>query len=455
MSDSTKLFQPGSGDVSGRIDRSATRFVSRLTHETVAVVLAGGRGSRLGVLTDWRTKPAVPFGAKFRIIDFALSNCLNSGINKVAVLTQYKSHSLIQHLMRGWGFLNSEHGGLLDILPAQQWNDDMNWYQGTADAVYQCLDILEGHDARHVLILAGDHVYNMDYGEMLAAHVSSGAAFSVACYPVPLADASEFGVMKVDASGQVIAFSEKPKNPEPMPGSTRHALASMGIYVASRQFLEEELRRDADDSSSSHDFGKDIIPSLLARRRGVYAYTFHSPGDKGLDYWRDVGTIDAYYQAHMEMISPKPPLDLYDRSWPVRSYLPQLPPCHFIGDGHGNDLNTVLAGAGCVVEEARIRRSILFTDVRVGRGSELDGVVVLPGSQIGAGCRLRNVIVDNQCRVPDGTVIGHDSQADQARFLITEGGITVVNRRMLGQGEMYIPGMSSRRRSPCGPESLP
>ena len=303
----------------------AKRFVSRLTQNTLALVLAGGRGTRLGVLTDWRTKPAVPFGGKFRIIDFTLSNCLNSAIRRICVLTQYKSHSLIQHLLWGWNRLSPEQGEFIDIVPAQQWLDDGTWYQGTADAVYQSLDIIESYRPEFVLILAGDHIYAMDYGETLAAHVETNADFTIGCTLVPKNAASEFGVMQVDETDRVIDFAEKPDDPKTLPSDPGTALASMGIYVLSFEYLREQLHRDAADTSSSHDFGRDLIPYAVGDGAHLRAYPFRHSATGGEGYWRDVGTIDSYYDANLEVLSAESPLDLYDPRWPMRTRQPQLP----------------------------------------------------------------------------------------------------------------------------------
>lgn len=418
----------------------AARFVSRLTHNTLALVLAGGRGSRLGALTDWRTKPAVPFGGKFRIIDFTLSNCLNSDIKQVCVLTQYKSHSLIQHMLRGWTRLNTEHGGFIDIIPAQQWIDDEQWYQGTADAVYQTLDIIENYAPEHVLVLAGDHIYNMDYGELLAAHVEAGADFTIACNPVARAEASHFGVMQVDNNSRIIDFAEKPAIPKSIPGDPDTALASMGIYVFSRDYLRENLLRDAEDETSDHDFGKDIIPFVLERGDIVLAYRYKNPINGAAPYWCDVGTIDSYYRANMELISPDPPFDIYDWKWRVMTYQPQLPPARFLGSGHACGIENSMVSGGCEIEISKLHNSLLFSDVKVHEGCKLDGVLALPGCEIGAGSHLKNVILDNQCRVPAATVIGVDAQEDAKRFDLSDDGVVVVNRRMLGQEEGYISG---------------
>jgi glucose-1-phosphate adenylyltransferase len=417
----------------------AKRFVSRITHDTLAIILAGGRGSRLGVLTDWRTKPAVPFGGKFRIIDFTLSNCFNSGIKRICVLTQYKSHALIQHLLQGWGGLSAEQGEFVDIIPAQQWLDDESWYQGTADAVFQCLDIIEAYQPEYVLILAGDHIYAMDYGETLAAHVSSNADFTIACNLVPKEEASQFGVMQVDETDRLIDFAEKPDNPKTLPGEPDIALASMGIYVFPFEYLREQLQRDAADTSSSHDFGKDLIPYALANGDRLQVYPFRTSAPGGPSYWRDVGTIEAYYEANLEFLSAEPPIDIYDPKWPIRTYQPQLPAARFIGAGQRCRVEDTMVSGGCVIDRSNLDRSLLYSNVKVGEACDLQGVLALPNCEIGAGCRLKRVILDNGCIVPDGTVIGEDSSLDRQRFHISESGIVVVNRKMLGQDTGYLP----------------
>jgi len=419
----------------------AARFVSRLTHSTLALVLAGGRESRLGVLTDWRTTPAVPFGGKFRIVDFTLSNCLNSGIRRICVLTQYKSHALIRHILLGWNHLNVEHGEFIDIVPAQQWLDDESWYQGTADAVYQTLDIIEGYKPKYVLILAGDHVYNMDYGELLAAHVGGQADFTIACHQVPRSQASDFGIIQVDESDRIVDFEEKPADPKPIPGNPEMSLVSMGIYVFTEEYLRAHLERDAADPTSSHDFGRDVIPYAIEHGDDVRAYRFGESADGNGAYWRDVGTVDAYYEANLELLSPQPPLDMYDSSWPVMTYQPQLPPAQFIGgDTRCEAYNSIVSG-GCVIERSKLDRTMLFSNVKVGEGCSLEGVLALPGCEIGPGSRLRNMILDNGCRVPEGSVIGDDPQADSRRFDLSDGGLVVVNRKMLGQGSAYRIGI--------------
>ena len=335
------------------------RFVSLLTRDTLALILAGGRGSRLKQLTRWRAKPAVPFGGKFRIIDFPLSNCMNSGIRRVGVLTQYKSHSLILHIQKGWGFLRGELGEYIELLPAQQRIDEASWYTGTANAVYQNLDILRNHDPRFVLILAGDHIYKMDYGSMLAFHVEQGADMTVGCIEVPVGEASAFGVMSVDSNRRVVKFSEKPAAPEPIPGAPELALASMGIYIFNTAFLYEQLIKDADAVDSSHDFGKDIIPSVIGNYR-VMAYPFRDPATGRRAFWRDVGTIDAYWRANMELIAVTPELNLYDREWPIWTYQEQWPPAKFVFNDEGRRGMAVdsMVSGGDIISGSLVRRSL-------------------------------------------------------------------------------------------------
>jgi glucose-1-phosphate adenylyltransferase len=410
------------------------RYVSRLTRDTLALVLAGGRGSRLASLTDWRAKPAVPFGGKFRIIDFPLSNCLNSGVRRIAVLTQYKSHSLILHIQKGWGFLRGEFNEFIELLPAQQRVSETAWYAGTADAVYQNIDIIRSHAPSYVLILAGDHVYKMDYGPMLAAHVASGADITVGCIEVPLKQARAFGVMEVDADWRVTRFAEKPREPEPMPGKKDIALASMGIYAFGTDFLIEELTRDAADLESTHDFGRNIVPGAIGRCN-VFAYSFLATSGEAQGYWRDVGTVDSYWQANMELIEVEPELNLYDQDWPIWTYQEQLPPAKFVFDDpdrRGAALNSMVAG-GCIVAGATIRRSVLFPNVHVEPHSDVDESVVLPDVRIGKSCRIRRTVLDKGCVVRDGFVIGYDRERDSRLFHVSAGGITLVTPDMLGQ----------------------
>lgn len=414
-----------------------SRYVSRLTRDTFALVLAGGRGSRLYELTDWRAKPALYFGGKYRIIDFPLSNCVNSGIRRIGVLTQYKAHSLVRHLVRGWSHFKSELGESIEILPAsQRYSED--WYQGTADAIYQNLDIIRAMNPKYVLVLSGDHVYKMDYGLMLADHVRNGADMTVSCLEVPVEEAARsFGVMKVHADNRVIGFEEKPEHPTPIPGHKGLALASMGNYIFNTDFLCEQLLKDAENPDSSHDFGNDIIPSIIDSHR-VFAYPFSDPETGGRAYWRDVGTLNAFWQSNMEMLETQPPLDMYDPDWPLWTYQEQLPPAKFVCDGEGRSgmaLESMVSG-GCIVTGAEVRSSVLYSQVRVNSRSVVEKSVILPSVVVGNGCRLRNVIIDRACHIPDGMVIGHDHEQDRANgFRVTDKGVVLVTRGMLSQGE--------------------
>ncbi|HEY9149268.1 MAG TPA: glucose-1-phosphate adenylyltransferase [Gammaproteobacteria bacterium] len=409
------------------------RFVSRLTRNTLALILAGGRGSRLRQMTLWRAKPAVPFGGKFRIIDFPMSNCMNSGIRRIGILTQYKAHSLLQHIQKGWGFLRGEFGEFVELLPAQQ-RIESSWYAGTADAVYQNLDIIRNHDPEYVLILAGDHIYKMDYGPMIAHHVEQQADMTVGCIEVDLERAREFGVMTVGDNGQVVQFHEKPDKPHPMPGSSDRALASMGIYVFNTRFLYEQLIKDADSDSSSHDFGKDIIPSVISNYR-VHAYPFRDIESGKQAYWRDVGTVDAFYEANLELIGVTPELNLYDEEWPIWTYQEQLPPAKFVfddDDRRGMAVDSMVSG-GCVISGALVRHSLLFSNVKVHSCAVVQDAVVMPGVDIGHDSRLNKVVIDRGCRIPPKTVIGEDPKADSERFHVTPGGVVLVTPEMLGQ----------------------
>ncbi len=406
-----------------------------LPRRSVALVLAGGRGSRLKNLTDRRAKPAVYFGGKFRIIDFALSNCLNSGIRRIGVITQYKSHSLLRHLQRGWAFLKSEVNEFVDLLPAQQRTDDESWYRGTADAVYQNQDILDGYRAEYVVVLAGDHIYKMNYALMLADHVALAQECTVGCIEVPRSEASAFGVMAIDAERRIVDFVEKPADPPAIPGKPDRALASMGIYIFNAKRLYAELERDMADPASSHDFGKDIIPKLV--RDGVaVAHPFqlscmgakegHEP------YWRDVGTIDAYWDANMDLTATEPLLNLYDTDWPIWTYQAQLPPAKFVhnqDDRRGMAIESMVSG-GCIVS-GLVFRSLLFSQVRVHSYAKVNWSVLLPGVQVGRGARLTRAVVDRNCDIRDGMVIGEDAAEDARRFHRTENGITLVTRDML------------------------
>ena len=352
--------------------------------------------------------------------------------------------------MRGWQYLNTERGDFIDIVPAQQWMEDETWFLGTADAVYQSLDIIEGYGTEHLLILAGDHVYNMDYGEMLAQHVNSKADFTVACLAVPITEAAgQFGIMEVNDNSRVVSFTEKPQSPASIPGNPSHALASMGIYIAKLDYLEEHLRADAADASSSHDFGRDIIPKVLNSGDHVEAHQFVSPLEDREPYWRDVGTIDAYYRANLELISPQPPMDIYDHTWPTLTYQPQLPPAHFV-EGNNRGVSNSMVSGGCVVVDSRLQDSILFSNVKVQKDCVLDGVLALPGCEIGPGSRIKRAILDNQCKIPAGTVIGENPDLDGEKYPSSEGGVIVVNRRLLGQGERYFPGGISQSTNKPG-----
>jgi glucose-1-phosphate adenylyltransferase len=414
------------------------RFVSRLTRNTLALILAGGRGSRLKQLTLWRAKPAVPFGGKFRIIDFPMSNCMNSGIRRIGILTQYKAHSLLQHIQKGWGFLRGEFGEFVELLPAQQ-RIESSWYAGTADAVYQNLDIIRNHDPEYVLILAGDHIYKMDYGPMIAHHVEQQADMTVGCIEVELERAREFGVMTVDVDGRIIEFNEKPEHPQPMHGNSNHALASMGIYVFNTRFLYEQLIKDADSDHSSHDFGKDIIPSVIAKYQ-VHAYPFRDVESGKQAYWRDVGTVDAFYEANLELIGVTPELNLYDEEWPIWTYQEQLPPAKFVfddDDRRGMAVDSMVSG-GCVISGALVRHSLLFSNVKVHSCAVVKDAVVMPGVDIGHDCRLSKVVIDRGCLIPPMTVIGEDPIADAERFYVTPSGVVLVTPEMLGQDLHHV-----------------
>jgi glucose-1-phosphate adenylyltransferase len=406
-----------------------------LPRRAVALVLAGGRGSRLKQMTDRRAKPAVYFGGKFRIIDFALSNCLNSGIRRIGVITQYKSHSLMRHLQRGWAFLKSEINEFVDLLPAQQRMDEESWYRGTADAVWQNHDILRSYRADYVVVLAGDHIYKMNYALMLADHVARGRECTVGCIAVPRAEATAFGVMAVDENNLITEFVEKPADPPPMPGNPDLSLASMGIYVFNAAYLFEQLERDMANPGSSHDFGKDIIPTAVRAGQAV-AHPFSlsgvpsQPGDE--PYWRDVGTIDAYWDANIDLTATVPQLDLYDQRWPIWTYQPQLPPAKFVhndADRRGMAVESLVSG-GCIVSGA-VNKSVLFSSVRVHSHASVNWSVVLPGVEVLRGARLNRCVIDRACVIPEGMVIGEDAAEDARRFHRSEGGITLVTREML------------------------
>jgi glucose-1-phosphate adenylyltransferase len=416
-------------------DPADARFVSRLTRQTLALVLAGGQGSRLHELTRWRAKPALYFGGKFRIIDFPLSNCINSGIRRIGVLTQYKAHSLIRHLVHGWSRISLENKEFVEVLPASQ-RVGGEWYRGTADAVYQNLDIIRTHQPRLVLILAGDHVYKMDYGPLLAAHVDTKADMTVCCIEVPLEEAAgQLGVMTVDEQGRVIAFDEKPEKPCPIPGQDKLCLASMGNYVFNTGFLYEQVIRDADDPRSQHDFGRNIIPSIIKNYR-VFAYPFRDTETEAQAYWRDVGTLDAFWEANMELVSVSPHLDLYDKIWPVMTLQDQNPAAKFVfddDDRRGEAIDSMVSG-GCIISGARVKRSLLFSNCFIHSYSEITDSVILPDVEVGRHCRIRKTIIDRGAVVEEHTVIGEDHEADRKRgFRVTPSGIVLVTPDMLGQ----------------------
>ncbi|MBA1149622.1 glucose-1-phosphate adenylyltransferase [Ectothiorhodospiraceae bacterium WFHF3C12] len=414
------------------------RFVSRLTRDSLALILAGGRGGRLANLTDWRTKPAVPFGGKFRLIDFPLSNCINSGIRRIEVITQYKAHSLIQHIQRGWGFLRGEFGEFVELVPAQQRLDKPLWFAGTADAVHQNIDIIKAHNPSYVLVLAGDHVYKMDYGAMIARHVESGADMTVACVQTPRERAKAFGVMTVDESGRVLRFTEKPEDPEPMPGDAERALVSMGIYVFNRDYLFEKLREDAQNIDSTRDFGRDVIPAAIAEDH-VAAFPFADPRTGQQPYWRDVGTVDAFFEANLELIGRDPELDIYDDAWPIWTYQAQLPPAKFIdAAGRSGRAEDSMVSGGNIIEGAEVRHSLLFSQVVVRPGAEVRDAVILPDVVVGEGCRINRCVIDEGCRIPPNTVIGEDAGADRQRFFVSPGGVVLVTAEMLGQEVTHV-----------------
>jgi glucose-1-phosphate adenylyltransferase len=413
------------------------RFVSQLTKESFALVLAGGRGTRLEQLTDERAKPAVPFGGKFRIIDFTLSNCVNSGARRIGVATQYKAHSLIRHIQRGWSFLDGRFDEFIQLLPAQQQVHE-SWYQGTADAVFQNIAHLRRHAPRYVLVLSGDHVYKMDYGKLLASHVSLEADMTAACVELPVEEAGAFGVMAVDAEWRITGFAEKPAAPQSIPGKPGLALINMGVYVFNAEFLYEQLIRDADEPGSSHDFGRDLIPYIVPRYR-VYAHRFADScvgvQPDGKPYWRDVGTIDAYWEANMELTRVVPDLDLYDRSWPIWTHQEQLPPAKFVFDTDGRRgmaLDSLVSG-GCIISGATVRRSLLFSDVRVNSHSLVEDAVILPQCDVGNHVVVKRAVIDRGCLLPDGIEVGLNPAEDRRRFHVSARGITLVTPAMLGQ----------------------
>ena len=413
------------------------RFISRLTRNTLALILVGGRGSRLQGLTLWRAKPAVPFGGKYRIIDFPLSNCVNSDIRQIGVISQYKAHSLIRHINKGWNFLRGEFGEFIELLPAQQ-RIESSWYTGTANAVYQNLDIIRSHCPERVLVLGGDHIYKMDYAPMLAFHVDNQADLTMGCVLVAVDEASSFGVVTADSENRIHRFVEKPPQPDSMPGNETSALVSMGVYVFNTDFLIKQLIEDADNRNSSHDFGKDIIPSLIEKCR-VFAYAFLDGSKNRQAYWRDVGTVDSYWKANMELIEVTPELNLYDQEWPIWTYREQMPPAKFVFNEQGRrgEAHDSIISEGCIVSGAQVTNSLLFTNVHVNRGSRVTHSLVLPDTVIGEDCFIHRAIVEKGAIIPDGSVIGEDLKRDSQLYHVTEEGIVLVTPEKLGQTLHY------------------
>ena len=409
---------------------------TRLSSQAMAFVLAGGRGSRLKELTDLRAKPAVYFGGKTRIIDFALSNALNSGIRKMAIATQYKAHSLIRHMQRGWGFFRAERNEYLDILPASQRVDETKWYLGTADAVAQNIDIVDSYDVKYVVILAGDHIYKMDYEVMLQQHVATGADVTIGCLTVPLAEATAFGVMDVNKEGRILSFLEKPAKPPHIPSDPAHALASMGIYVFNWDFLRDLLIRDMEDPNSSHDFGNDLIPDIVKNGKAMAHRFAESCVTSGLEdepYWRDVGTIDAFWQANIDLTDFVPKLDLYDNSWPIWTYAEIVPPAKFIHneDGRRGSAISSLVSGDCIVSGSEVRNSLLFTGCRTHSFSSLEYVVALPQVIVNRKAELSRCVIDRGVIIPEGLVVGQDPEEDARWFRRTESGIVLITQNML------------------------
>ncbi len=407
---------------------STPRHISRLTRDTLAIVLAGGRGTRLHELTGRRAKPAVFFGGKFRIIDFPLSNCVNSGIRRISVLTQYKAHSLIRHLVRGWSSFHSELGEFVEVLPASQ-RTSASWYSGTADAIYQNLDIIRSWRPRHILVLGGDHVYKMDYGPLLAQHVEKQADMTVSCLEVRLQEARDFGVIGIDSDQRVMSFEEKPEKPRPVPGSDDRALVSMGNYVFNTEFLYEKLQADAANRQSSHDFGKDIIPGAISDSQ-VYACRFEDEEADVQPYWQDVGTLDAFWAANMGLADAVPTLNLYDPHWPILTYQGQQPSAKFVRDAR--ILDSVVSG-DCVISGATLQHAVLSPSVRLHSRAVVRDSVLFPEVDIGRDCRISRAIIDRGCQIAEGTIIGEDPEEDARRFRLTENDVVLITREMLGQ----------------------
>ena len=411
-------------------------LASHLPKRTMAIVLAGGRGSRLQQLTKARAKPAVFFGGKFRIIDFALSNCINSGIRRIGVVTQYRSHSLLRHLQRGWTFLRGEQNEFIDLMPAQQQIDETTWYRGTADAIMQNMGIIRSYRPEYVLVLAGDHVYKMDYSMMMLDHFEMQSPCTVACIEVPLHEASAFGVMAIDEHRTITSFAEKPTTPQAMPDNPHAALASMGIYVFNADYLYQLLDEDSGQEGSSHDFGRDIIPKIVQNGQAkAHLFSMSSvPFSKDITpYWRDVGTVESFWAANLDLTSNMPELNIYDQDWPIWTYQEHQPPAKFVPDQngmHGIAANTMVSG-GCIVCGSQLSNTILFSKVRINSFCNIDHAVILPSCEIGSHCRLKNVVIDRGCVIKDGLVIGENPELDAIRFYRSENGVVLVTQEML------------------------
>jgi glucose-1-phosphate adenylyltransferase len=405
--------------------------------DVLTLILAGGKGTRLDPLTRDRAKPAVPFGGLYRIVDFTLSNCINSGLRRALVLTQYKARSLDRHIAAGWSFLSRQLDEYIEVLPPQQRIDE-HWYKGTADAIYQNIYSIEKADPKYVLILAGDHIYKMDYGDMIRTHLTRGADLTIGCITVPLTEATSFGVLQADAQDRVVGFQEKPKDPKPLPDARDTCLASMGIYVFTARPMYELLCQDATRADSDHDFGRNIIPTIMASHK-VYAYRFRDKNRKAVPYWRDVGTLDAYYQANMDLVEVDPVLNLYDREWPIRTHQPQLPPPKFVFSDNGpselarrGEAHDSMVCQGAIVSGGHVRRSILSPNVRVNSYALVENSILFEGVDVGRHCRIRRAIVDKDVKIPQGTTIGYDPEHDRRRgFTLTEQGVVVIAKAEL------------------------
>lgn len=397
--------------------------------DVLTFILAGGRGERLDPLTRDRAKPAVPFGGIYRIIDFTLSNCVNSGLRRIYVLTQYKSFSLQKHLLAGWDIVSNQLGEFIDVIPAQQ-RLGSEWYKGTADAIYQNIYAIQDHNPSLILVLAGDHIYKMDYREMIHYHIQKKADMTVACIPMPKSTSKDFGVIEVDKENHVRGFQEKPAMPKTIPAKPSHIFASMGIYLFDKDVLLKELQQDAKAAESSHDFGKNVIPQMLKNDRRVYVYNFMD--EKGRPkYWRDIGTRDAYYEANMDLLNREPKFNLYDKSWPVRTFHEQYPPIRMASTGKsaGAIIDSMVSG-GCEIEGAHVEKSVLSSNVSIGAGAEIKNSILMEGVKVGKGAKIKNAILDKEVVVPAKTKIGYDLNADRKKFVLTTSGIVIVPKKM-------------------------